>query len=69
MAGGIAKLCSSLEGCIQKRRTTSPEKQTTAVKAVQTVPETARKAAKTSFESAHCYITNVRQVDKVDYSC
>ena len=47
---GIAQFCSSLEGCVQKRRTTSTGKQAASVKAVQTVQQADLKASKASLE-------------------
>ncbi len=64
---GISKLCSSLEGCVQERRTTSTEKQTASVKAVQTVPKTARKAAKASFKGSQSKWLQNRLVDPATY--
>jgi hypothetical protein len=48
--GGITQFCSSLEGCIQKRRKKSSGKQAASVKTVQTVRQAVIKTSKTSFE-------------------
>lgn len=60
---GIAQFCSSLEGCIQKRRTTSTEKQATSIKAMQTVQKAALKASKASLERPQSKRLQDRLVD------
>lgn len=47
---GIAQFCRSLAGCVQKRRTTSTEKQAASLKTLQAIRQAVIKASKTSFE-------------------
>lgn len=47
---GIAQLCRSLAGCVQKRRTKSIGKQTAAFKTLQAIRQAIVKASKTSLK-------------------
>lgn len=48
---GITKFRRSMAGCVQKGRTKSPGKQTASVKAVQTIQQATRQAARAPLES------------------
>jgi len=60
---GIAQFCSSLEGCVQKRWTTSTEKQATSIKTVQAVQKAALKAPKASLKRPQSKRLQNRPVD------
>jgi len=66
-ARGIAQLCSSLEGCTQKRRTTSTGQQVASVKAMQTIREATLKTSKASFKRPQGKWLQNRLVDTTAY--
>ena len=63
----IPKLCGSVEGCLQKRRSKSTGKQTTSVKAMQAVRQTTFKASKASFKRPKSKWLQNRLVDFAAY--
>lgn len=64
---GIPKLCSSLKGCVQKRRTKSIGKQTASIKAVQAIQQTVVKVSKASLKRPKSKWLQNRLVDTTAY--
>jgi hypothetical protein len=64
---GIPQFCSSMEGCVQKRWTTSTGKQAASVKAMQTIREAALKASKASLKRPQSKRLQNRLVDITAY--
>ena len=64
----IPKFCSSMEGCVQKRRTTSSGKQTASVKTLQTIRQAIVKARKDSLKGPKSKWLQNRAMDTTTYS-
>ena len=64
---GIPKLCSSLEGCVQQRWTTSTGKQAASIKAMQAIRKAAFEASKASFKRPQSKWLQNRLVDPTAY--
>jgi len=63
----IPKLCSSLAGCVQKRRTKSTGKQTASIKALRVIRQAFVKASKTSLKGPKSKWLQNRLVDATAY--
>ena len=64
---GIAQLCRSLAGCLQKRRTKSTGKQTASIKALRVIRQAFVKTSKTSLKRPKSKWLQNRLVDATAY--